>query len=181
MAINDRITRTSLEESAGFGVIAGLILLGMEIASSVAAGLPPITPLRFASSIVLGSVGLEVPFKMALAVGVPVHLGLSFVFGVLHSVLSALHLHPGEPSAGNDALLGFGFGLALWFVNFELIGQAFYPWFLAPPALLQAFLHAVFFGLPLGRMQTALRFRPRYPEEVPPMVHNDLPPDHREM
>jgi hypothetical protein len=74
-----------------------------------------------------------------------VHLFTSALFGV---VLIA-------PLLRSSALLvlgGLGYGLALYLVNFQVIGRLFFPWFVdprGPTQLLELIVHPLAYGLVL--------------------------------
>lgn len=153
-------TKRGAKEGIGFGLIAGVIFAMMEIAGAAAMGNPPLMPIRMFASIVLGEAALEtVPMGSALLVGVVVHLALSALFGLIYGLLNARTSTATQTQWGRQAGLGLLFGLALWLVNFQIIARVLYPWFLTTPQFLQALMHALFFGLPLGLMYAAAERR----------------------
>lgn len=157
-------TGRQLKEGLGAGVVAGVLFGIMEMAASALMGQPPLMPIRMFASTVLGQVALEAtPLGTAVIVGTIAHLALSGLFGVIYAVLSGLLPPAAEIRTGQQGLLGLLFGIALWFVNFQIIARLFYPWFLDAPQFLQAMMHAVFFGLPVALLYVGAERRWRRP------------------
>ncbi|HEY3359963.1 MAG TPA: hypothetical protein VGQ83_42320 [Polyangia bacterium] len=140
-----------IAQGALLGVLAGLAFALVEVLTSVARGHAPEVPLRMAASVVLGREALD-PLAPAVVrgVGILVHLGLSVVFGALYGAI--LPTLTGEVREGvtSQALVGLGFGVFLWLVNFQLIARTEYPWLLGTPQVTQAAIHAACFGLPIA-------------------------------
>jgi hypothetical protein len=119
--------------------------------------------------VVLGRAALDTAHSAAAPlVGAVVHLVLSAVFGAAYGLFAARSSVHMQTSSSKQAWLGLVFGTTLWLVNFRIIAVIFYPWFLATGQVLQMFLHAAFYGLPLSLKYAAAerRARPNHPEQA---------------
>jgi hypothetical protein len=148
-------SRRSVGEGITAGLIAGVIFAMMEIVGAVLMGDPALMPVRMFASVVLGQGAMEGPLGTALLVGTIAHLALSAVFGIIYGLLAARVSDTTRTSFGRQAAIGILFGLAVWFVNFQIIARVLYPWFLGAPQFLQAVMHGLFFGLPLALIYAA--------------------------
>lgn len=136
------------------GAIAGIIFSIFEMAwGFVTGGMEMATaPLRMIGAIAVGPGAMEPSFPLldAAVAGVAVHMVLSMIYGAVFALgVGALAPRAG---AGALAIAGVVFGLALWVVNFYVIGPAAgWTWFadMTDPAV-QAVAHGAFFGIPLG-------------------------------
>jgi hypothetical protein len=84
------------------------------------------------------------------------------VLSVIYGAAFSLHVGYLAPRASTGAIVGAGIvgGLALWVVNFFVLGPALgWRWFaeMTDP-LVQAVAHGAFFGIPLGLY--VARYRP---------------------
>jgi hypothetical protein len=153
-------TTRGVKEGIGFGIIAGILFAIAEVFAAVGMGEPAAMPFRMFASIVLGQAALmEVSAGAAFAIGGLVHLVLSGIFGLVYGLASSRLSAETRANLTRQAGIGLAFGLALWLVNFQLIARLLYPWFLGTPQALQALLHAIFFGLPLGLLYGAAERR----------------------
>jgi hypothetical protein len=148
-------TRRSIGEGIAAGLIAGVIFAVVEIAGAVMMGNPALMPVRMFASVVLGQGAMEGPLGTPLVVGTIAHLGLSAVFGIIYGLFSGRLSGATKTSFGRQAGIGILFGLALWFVNFQIIARVLYPWFLGAPQFVQAVMHGLAFGLPLALIYAA--------------------------
>jgi hypothetical protein len=140
-------------EGLSFGLLAGIILGALEMAAASAMGGSPIMPLRMFASVVLGSTVLQGPVSGSIiGVGIISHLVLSAIFGLVYGLFNARLSEVTQTHLNRQVGLGLLFGALLWFVNFQIIARAIYPWFLGAPQFLQMTLHAVGYGLPLAVM-----------------------------
>jgi uncharacterized membrane protein YagU involved in acid resistance len=155
--------RRSVGEGVTAGTIAGVIFAMMEIIGAATMGTPALMPIRMFASVVLGKGAMEGPLGTALLVGTIAHLLLSAVFGIAYGVVSARLSGATRTSFGRQAGIGILFGLAVWFVNFQIIARVLYPWFLGTPQFLQAMMHGLFFGLPLALIYAASERRVHAP------------------
>lgn len=156
-------TRRSPGEGITAGLIAGVIFAIMEMVAAAMMGDPALMPVRMFASVVLGKGAMEGPLGTALVVGTIAHLVLSAAFGIPYGLFSGRMSDPTRTSFGRQAGLGILFGLAVWFVNFQIIARVLYPWFLEAPQFLQAMMHALFFGLPLALIYAASERRVHAP------------------
>jgi hypothetical protein len=145
--------RRGVKEGLEFGLGAGIIFATVEIAGATMMGSGPVMSVRMLASVVLGHAAFDTAtVAKVLLVGGVVHLALSAIFGVAYGLFAG-RLPPNmQTSLSKQAWLGLVFGATLWLVNFRLVSVIFYPWFLQMPQVLQMFLHATFFGLPLALM-----------------------------
>jgi hypothetical protein len=155
--------RRSVGEGITAGIIAGVIFAMMEIIGAAMMGSPALTPVRMFASVVLGRAAMEGPLGTALVVGTIAHLVLSAVSGIVFGLVSSRLSEPTRTSFGRQAGIGIPFGLAVWFVNFQVIARILYPWFLGTPQFLQAMMHALFFGLTLALIYAASERRVHAP------------------
>lgn len=135
----------------GLGIAAGVVFGLIEMVASAMMGMSPLAPLRMFASVVLGQSALQTAAVGSTAlVGVIVHLALSGIYGALYALAVGRLGADTRTSIGTQAMLGIVYGVALWFVNFQIIAGVAYPWFATAPQGLQLILHALAFGLPLG-------------------------------
>jgi len=145
------------------GAIAGVIFSMFEMGWGFATGGidMAVAPLRMIGGIALGPSAMDPSYSLVTAAvaGVGVHMVLSIVYGAAFAIgVGAI-----APRAGTGTLVvaGIVFGLALWVVNFYVIGPAAgWTWFaeMTDPVV-QAVAHGGFFGIPLGLYLS--RFAPR--------------------
>lgn len=155
-----RETENATREGFGYGVIAGILLAIAAVIAALIGGTSPLMPFRMFASVLLGSSALDtVAPATAVVVGGIIHLLLSGVFGVLYAALNARLPLRTQTHFGKEAGLGALFGVALWFVNIQIIARILYPWFLDAPQFTQMLMHALVFGLPLGLMYARLERR----------------------
>lgn len=151
------------------GVIAGIIFAMFEMGWALAAGGVDMAfaPLRMIGAIALGRSALDPSYSLLTAAiaGVLVHMVLSIIYGAAF----ALAIGALAPRAGTWQLVASGvvFGLALWVVNFFVIGPvAGWTWFaeMTDPVV-QAVAHGGFFGIVLAVYLS--RFAPQEAEPGP--------------
>ncbi len=137
------------------GVLAGAVFIFFEMVVAKSMGMEAAGPLRMIAAIVLGREALPeqatVGLPTAEAVGFVVHFVLSAVFGAIFGAIAG---SVGVLRTNRWVLLGAAviFGLALWIVNFYVIGNIFFPWFTATSPLVQFFAHGFFYGGILGAL-----------------------------
>jgi hypothetical protein len=147
-------------ETAGFGVVAGIVFALVEIAGAAMRGMPATTPLRMFGSVVLGRSALDTG-GTSVVVGSLAHLALSAVLGAIYGVLNEAIPQRMREGWSEQVLIGALYGTLVWFVNFQIVARIGYPWFLDSPQGLQWAMHALFFGVPLGLMYAASTHRVR--------------------
>ncbi|MDQ3690207.1 MAG: hypothetical protein M3406_09275 [Chloroflexota bacterium] len=132
------------------GAIAGIIFALAEMFGSVLMGMPFLAPFQAFASLALGIPPPDIPLGTAIPVGTVAHMLLSVIYGVAFAfaVQNLALLRTSPPATIIAATL---FGIALWFVNFNILAVPIgRPWFAEAPAIPQFIYHAVFFGPPLG-------------------------------
>lgn len=144
------VTR-SAKEGLGFGLIAGVVFAIAQVAATVIAGEPAIVAFRTLASVWLGPEALTVtPAATATGIAIIGHLYLSAMYGLFYGLYNSALTLPTRRSIGRQAVIGPLFGVMLWLVNLNVFARYRYPWLIELSPAPQAFLHAVFFGLPLG-------------------------------
>lgn len=130
------------------GIAAGFVFLLANMAYATTQGKPSVAPFMDISTIFHGT---DEPASMTptvdmLATGAVVHFTLSIVFGVVFALLVGTF----SPLVGNWLVLaaaGVVYGLALYVVNFQILGNTIFEWFTNPQGPNQGFevfIHAVF-------------------------------------
>lgn len=148
-----RQTQRGAKEGIGFGVVAGIIFAVVEVIGAAMMNNPPLMPFRMFASVLIGEAAMEsTPIGTAVLVGSLAHIALSAAFGLVYGIINAGFSTETQTNWTRQGAIGLLFGAILWFVNFQIIARIVYPWFLMSPQLLQALMHALFFGLPLGLM-----------------------------
>ena len=150
----------SIKEGTGFGLIAGVVFAIAQVIATVLAGDPAILAFRRFASVLLGPEALTAtPEATAVGVGLVAHLFLSAMYGLFYGVYNSALTMPTRRSVVRQAAIGPIFGIMLWLVNFQVFAQYRYPWLLELPQGPQVFLHAVFYGLPLGLLYASAERR----------------------
>jgi hypothetical protein len=152
-------TRKALINSAGLGVVAGMVFAVVQVAAAALTG-SPLAPLRMSASVLLGAGGAGL--GVTLLAGLAVHVALSALFGLVYGIIDGAVIESEERSVVRQAAIGLLYGLLIWATNFQVLGRIGRPWFLGVPQLAQMALHALFFGLPLALMyvRPARQMRP---------------------
>ncbi|QDG52408.1 hypothetical protein FIV42_17165 [Persicimonas caeni] len=125
------------------GIIAGLVYLIVEMALVPLTGLSAWAPPRMRAAIVMGPevlTPLEVFDAGVFVLALALHLSLSIVYAALIGLFVRLQ------SVGMAALIGAGFGLLLYMVNFFVFTGVF-PWFAEARSWVTALSHLVFGGV----------------------------------
>jgi hypothetical protein len=143
--------RAGLGPAVVAGIVGGLIFAVFEVmATAVMMGAgAAFMPLRMIGGIVLGAEAVDpsYPLITAAIAGVLVHMVLSIAFAIVFAAIV-----PATAASGTLVLLGIGFGIALWIVNFFVIApMAGWNWFPEQTnPIVQVLAHGLFFGLPVG-------------------------------
>lgn len=140
----------STKEGLGFGLVAGVVFAIAQVVATVIDGEPATLAFRRIASVVVGLAAFELPTGTAIAFAMLGHLFLSAIYGLFYGAYNSALTLPTRRSLARQAVVGPLYGVMLWLVNFQVFARYRYPWLLEQPQLPQAFLHAVFFGLPLG-------------------------------
>lgn len=159
MAVEQRQAGQLLLHGIVGGIVAGIVFIIAETLIAVVLGAPILAPLALISTIVLGTEALAPGFPLitAVTVGLMVHAVMSAIFGIIFVYLLALANQLAAP-ASLLLLYGAIYGLALWIVNFFIIGALFFPQFLMVDQFWQGFVpHVLFYGLMLAGYVAAVR------------------------
>jgi hypothetical protein len=132
----------SLKDSIYAGLIAGVIMMMLEmIMVPLFLGGSPWGPPRMMAGILLGSDVVPPPATFDLGVmmaGLGVHLIMSIIFAlILDAIVNNM-------SFIWALVVGAVFGYLLYLVNFYLIAEAMFPWFLNATNWVTAFAHISF-------------------------------------
>jgi hypothetical protein len=164
--------RRIIVEGIGFGVMGGVIFGVLQMTGAALMKSSPLLPLHMSASVALGKAALDDAYSLStiLIAGAMVHVVLSAMFGALYGGLMTQRSRSASTSFLHESALGMLYGLMIWAFNFYLVAAAFFPWCSTSSPLYQAFMHAAFFGLPLGLMFAAsLKYRrARAPQPHPP-------------
>lgn len=158
---------TSVKQGVGSGLLAGAMFAAAQIIGAVTAGDPAILALRRSASVLLGPAALTtIPTAVAIVVGLIAHAYLSTMYGLSYGVYNSALSAATRRSARRQAAIGALYGAVLWLVNLQVFARIVFPWLLAVPQLVQIFLHAACFGVPLGLLYAAAE---RDPAPAPPL------------
>ncbi|MGH2780078.1 MAG: hypothetical protein ACRDL4_07000 [Thermoleophilaceae bacterium] len=149
--VGDRVSRGTVA-----GVAAGLLFLVANMLWATKSDLPAVAPLIDISTI-FNFDDVASPTTENMFIGLVTHLTLSASFGVAFAMLVPLLRNMRMLAAGAVA-----FGVALYLVNFQILGRTAFPWFQeGPDQLFELVAHAGFglFLVPffLGRRFMAMR------------------------
>lgn len=134
--IGDRVARGTVA-----GVAAGLVFLVANMLWATKSDLPAVAPLIDISTI-FNFDDVANPTTENMLVGLVTHLTLSAVFGVAFALLVTFLRDLRLLAAG-----GIAFGVALYLVNFQILGRTAFPWFQeGPDQVFELFAH-IGFGL----------------------------------
>lgn len=138
-----------------FGLLAGTLYGAADMIASAATGHSALRPLQRYASLAAGPETLSSTSLGMVIGGVFAHYSLATLYGYLYVLLMTRKPAGPTKSYAWEGGLGTLFGLALWAVNYQFIARNALPWMLDTPDLVQAALHALLFGLPLGLMLAA--------------------------
>jgi hypothetical protein len=120
--IGDRVSRGTVA-----GVGAGLVFLVANMLWATKAGLPAVAPLIDISTI-FNVDDVANPTTENMLIGLVTHLTLSAAFGIAFAMLVPFLRGARVLTAGAVA-----FGIALYLVNFQVLGRTAFPWFQEGP------------------------------------------------
>lgn len=140
-----------VSRGAAAGLVAGSGFMLANMWYADANGKPPIAPFLAISTVFHGS---KAPILTPEAIpaevvtGLWLHLALSLAFGMGFAILAAP-----LRSASAVVAASLGYGLALFILNFEILGRTVFPWFTNPQGpdnVFEGFIHPLIFGLLLA-------------------------------
>jgi hypothetical protein len=139
------------DEGIRASLVAGTLFGALEILGALLVQGAPLLPMESAASLLIRERAYQ-PGYLAFSVplGIAVHFSLAILYGYAFGLMSTETRLRTRLNFGREALLGSGFGLLIWVVNFMIIARGLYPWLLTTNQLAQALLHAFAFGLPLS-------------------------------
>jgi hypothetical protein len=130
----DRVARGTVA-----GVAAGLVFLVANMLWATKSDLPAVAPLIDISTI-FNFDDVANPTTENMLVGLVTHLTLSVAFGVAFAMIVLVLGDARALAAG-----GIGFGIALYLVNFQVLGRTVFPWFQeGPDQVFELVAHAGF-------------------------------------
>ena len=121
------------------GVVAGLVFLLANMAYATSQDLPAVAPMLDIATI-FNLTDEPVVSPENVVVGLVTHLTLSALFGIAFGLLVPALRGP------RAVLLGaVGFGVALYLINFQVLGRLFFEWFQeGPNQLFELLIHAAY-------------------------------------
>lgn len=136
-----------LARGAVAGLAGGLLFALASMWYADAHGKPPIAPFLDISTIFHGT---DMPVINAndVIAGLVTHLALSLLFGIVFGLAVAMLRLAQRPTL--LLMAGLIYGLALYVVNFQIIGRALFPWFVnakGPNQIFELWIHPVAYGL----------------------------------
>jgi hypothetical protein len=134
-----------LARGAIAGIFAGMAFLLASMWFAVSQGQPGISPL-YAMSTVFHASSAPVPAPTEAVLGLTIHIVLSLAFGMGFAVLLVPWLR-NVPALVIGAL---AYGVALWILNFQILGHTVFPFFTSPRGpnqLFEGLIHPLIFGL----------------------------------
>ena len=126
-----------LTRGAVAGVSAGLLFLLANMGCATKSGLPGVAPLIDMATI-FNVTETPDPTPENIAIGLVTHLNLSLLFGIGFGLIAAF-----LRDARMLLVAGPAYGVALYLVNFQVLGRTAFPWFQeGPDQLFELFAHA---------------------------------------
>jgi hypothetical protein len=139
----------ALARGAIAGLVAGWAFLLANMWFAYSQGKPAGAPLAVIAT-VFSAASAPALTPASMLVGAVTHVGLSLGFGMGFAVL--LVAVPMLRRPVPLLLTGIGYGLALWILNFEILGRTVFPFFtspMGPNQLFEFLVHPLIFGLGL--------------------------------
>jgi hypothetical protein len=145
MAEETRDRRKSFDWRAAIlaGIIAGLVFLILEMALLPLVGASVWAAPRMMAAIVMGPEVLPPPATFALGIFVVAML-VHFVLSIIYAAIAGVMVR--GRSYGLAALIGIGFGLLLYLVNF-FVFTGIFPWFAEARNWVSVLAHMAFGGV----------------------------------
>jgi hypothetical protein len=148
--------KVGVKEGGAAGLVAGVAMLSVQVATAVIAGDPPLCPLRLSASVFIGEGALSTTnAATALLVGAIGHFALAAVFGMIYGIFSSALTRPMRSWPQRQAIVGTLYGVLIWIVNLQVLARLASPWLLDTSQSVQLATHALAYGLPLGLIYAA--------------------------
>ncbi len=147
------------------GVIAGTLLLVVEMIAAAATSRGLLTPLYYAASIFMAARVFELSPWLVVPTGLCIYYSTVAVWGFVYGLAATDERLATRRKRPLQAALGALAGLVLWAFSFLVMGRLFYPWFAEAAPIAQLVLLVAFFGVPLGLVFAYLA--ERRPQAVP--------------
>jgi hypothetical protein len=160
--VGARLLKTDLgacvTRGAVAGIGAGLLFLLANMGWATKNGMPGVAPLIDMATI-FNVTETPDPTPENIAIGLVTHLNLSLLFGIGFGIIAAF-----LRDARMLLVAGPAFGVALYLVNFQILGRTAFPWFQeGPDQVFELFAHAGF-GLLLVPFLVGIHGTLRSPE-----------------
>jgi hypothetical protein len=142
-------TGGALTRGAIAGLVAGWAFLLANMWFAYSQGLPAGAPLAVIATVFYAAPAPTLT-AASMLVGAVTHVALSLGFGMGFAVL--LLAVPALRKTVPLVLAGLGYGLALWILNFQILGRTVFPFFTdpkGPDQLFEGLIHPLIFGLVL--------------------------------
>jgi hypothetical protein len=139
----------ALTRGAVAGIVAGWAFLLANMWFAYSQGLPAGAPLAVIATVFYAAPAPTLT-AASMLVGAVTHVGLSLGFGMGFAVL--LLAVPALRRTPLLVLAGLGYGLALWILDFQILGRTVFPFFtnpMGPDQLFEGLIHPLIFGLGL--------------------------------
>lgn len=120
------------------GIVGGAVFIGVTMWFAATMGNPSTAPLKLISTIALGADALK-SGEASVPLGIAIHVVLSIAFGVVLGLIASR-----LPNDGVIAVAALGYGLVIYLVNFQLLGQTVLSQFQNPSQPFEVFAHVVF-------------------------------------
>jgi hypothetical protein len=131
-------------------LVAGTIFGALEVLGAIVTQAAPLRPIEAAASLLIRERAYLAEYlPLSIPLGIAVHFSLATLYGYAFGLMSTEARMRTRLNFAREAVLGFGFGLLIWAVNFVVIARGLYPW-LRGDLLAQALPHGIGFGLPLS-------------------------------
>ena len=139
----------ALARGAIAGMVAGWAFLLANMWFAYSQGLPAAAPLAVIATVFYAAAAPTLT-ATSMLVGAVTHIALSLGFGMGFGLLLLAFRPLRRP--GPLVLAGIGYGLALWILDFQILGRTVFPFFtnpMGPDQLFEGLIHPLIFGLGL--------------------------------
>ena len=142
-------------EGLGFGLVAGVIMLAVEMLDAgVRTGMPG-DPLRRYASVVLGFHALDSSLGTTFLVGLVIALALAALFGLVYAQFEWRTPAEARRHYGWQMGIGVVYAALLWLFATAFVAEPFCPWLVTTTPLRHLVVVSLFYGGALGLMFAA--------------------------